>query len=138
MKVTRREARITAIELLFDYTFNRDSTLEERIELALDNRELKYNDFSEKLFKVTDELTASAPTLLPIYSHRYVPMLENIIDPPVISTVGIDTIMYGKNQFDYLQNEFIKSQIDPIPFWNGIILNLNKTKTLPAGSVFCS
>ena len=55
MKVTRRDARITAIELLFDYTYNRESTPEERIELALDNRELKYNDFSEKLFKVTVE-----------------------------------------------------------------------------------
>ena len=94
----------------------------ERIELALDNRELKYNDFSEKLFKATDELTASAPTLLPVYSHRYVSMLENIIDPPVISTVGIDTIIYGKNLIDYLQNEFVKPQIDPIPFWNSIIL----------------
>ncbi|MBP3388064.1 MAG: hypothetical protein J6L23_05950 [Clostridia bacterium] len=69
-----------------------------------------------------DELIKTAPVLIPVYSHRYVPMLENIIDPPVISTVGIDTIMYGKNQFDYLQNEFIKPQIDPIPFWNGIIL----------------
>ena len=69
-----------------------------------------------------DELIKTAPVLIPVYSHRYVPMLENIIDPRVISTVGRDTIIYGKNLIDYLQNEFIKPQIDPIPFWNSIIL----------------
>ena len=38
-------------------------------------------------------------------SHRYVPML-NYADPPVISTVGRDTVCYGATLEDYLLRDF--------------------------------
>ena len=69
-----------------------------------------------------NSLTESAPTLIPVCSHRYVLMLEGISDPPVISSVGRDTVIYGKNFLDYILNEFLKpEQPQPIPFWNDII-----------------
>lgn len=83
MKVTRRDARITAIELLFDYSFNRESAPEERIELALENRELKYNDFSEKLFLTTvehlDELDEKISSLADNWSFDRISTLAKCI-----------------------------------------------------------
>lgn len=66
-------------------------------------------------------LVVSAPILVPVCSHRYVPILENIPDPPVISSVGRDTIIYGKNFLDYVTNEFINTEPPKIPFWSDLI-----------------
>lgn len=83
MKVTRRDARITALELLFDYSFNRESTTDERIELAKENREIKYNDFSEKLFKVTvehiDEIDEKISSLADNWSFERISTLAKCI-----------------------------------------------------------
>jgi hypothetical protein len=71
---------------------------------------------------------SKAPKLLPIFSHRYMPMiLEN--NPPIISVHGVDIIYYGKNIEDYFEVEFgNKSQNDidfdkikPIQFWSDIM-----------------
>lgn len=68
-----------------------------------------------------------APKLLPIYTHRYMPMVleEN---PPVISIHDTDIVYYGENLKDYFKVEFgmkirdIKFQnITPIPFWSDIM-----------------
>lgn len=69
-----------------------------------------------------------APKLLPVYLHRYMPMVldEN---PPVISIHGVDIIYYGQDLKDYLKIEFgTKKQntiefhnIVPIPFWSDIM-----------------
>lgn len=69
-----------------------------------------------------------APKLLPIYAHRYMPIVldEN---PPVISIHGIDIIYYGENLEDYFnvefgkkeQNEIVFQDITPIPFWSDIM-----------------
>lgn len=68
-----------------------------------------------------------APKLLPIYTHRYMPMVleEN---PPVISIHDTDVVYYGENLKDYFKAEFgmkirdIKLQnITPIPFWSDIM-----------------
>jgi len=48
--MTRRESRVCALELLFDYEFNRESTPEERIELAVENRDIEISDFARRLF----------------------------------------------------------------------------------------
>ncbi len=66
------------------------------------------------------------PKLIPIYSHRYMPVIDHP-DPPVFSTVGIDTIWYGKDLREYLYNEFINEQvmvsdgIAYIPLWSEVI-----------------
>ena len=71
----------------------------------------------------------TAPALLPVFSHRYMPMLEMKKDPPIISIHGVDIIYYGKNLEDYFDIEFgTKNQaemefddITPIPFWSEIM-----------------
>lgn len=77
--------------------------------------------------KTIDELLENAPKLIPIYSHRYVPML-NHADPPVISTVGRDTVYYGGSLKDYLFREFCDGntafeimKMPYIPLWNDIL-----------------
>lgn len=74
------------------------------------------------------ERLKEAPKLLPIYTHRYMPMVldEN---PPVISIHDLDIIYYGENLEDYLyvefgnktQNEIHFENISPIPFWSDIM-----------------
>ena len=51
-------------------------------------------------------LLDTMPPLIPICSHRYMICLEGNEDPPVISTVGYDTILYGRNLKEYLNIEF--------------------------------
>ena len=71
----------------------------------------------------------TAPVLLPVFSHRYMPMLEMKKDPPIISIHGVDIIYYGKKLEDYFDIEFgTKNQaemefddITPIPFWSEIM-----------------
>ncbi len=80
----------------------------------------------EEALAVFSRVVAKAPKLIPIYSHRYVPVIEGIDDPPVISTVGIDMIIYGGNLSEYLQKEFFGGKLSTvsavsIPFWSEII-----------------
>lgn len=65
---------------------------------------------------------------MPIYAHRYMPMVldEN---PPIISIHDIDIIYYGEDLEDYFNIEFGKKtqdriefqNITPIPFWSDIM-----------------
>lgn len=82
---------------------------------------------AEEITARIKEASCGAPRLIPIYSHRYMPMLEGAENPPVISTVGFDIIYYGSELKNYLRNEFIdkeefpKSKCMYIPFWSDII-----------------
>ncbi len=69
-----------------------------------------------------------APTLMPVYSHRYVPIID--VNPqPVLSIVGDDIIYYGENIIQYLQIEFglieyetiDYKRVKKIPFWSDFI-----------------
>ena len=77
--------------------------------------------------KTIDELFENAPKLIPIYSHRYVPIL-NYANLPVISTVGRDTVCYGVSLEDYLLREFCngntafaETKVPYIPLWSDIL-----------------
>ena len=77
--------------------------------------------------KTVDELLKDAPKLIPIYSHRYVPML-NHPNPPVLSTIGRDTVCYGISLEDYLLREFCdknttfeEMKMPYIPLWSDIL-----------------
>ena len=69
-----------------------------------------------------------APKILPIYAHRYMPMLLND-NPPIVYIHGIDIIYYGESLEDYLKIEFDKKRqeeidfknIKYIPFWSDIM-----------------
>ncbi|MDD8048716.1 MAG: SMI1/KNR4 family protein [Thomasclavelia sp.] len=85
----------------------------------------------ENLESFKDEVKkrlAKAPKLIPIYSHRYMPMLDNE-NPPIISVHGGDVIYMGKDLYDYFmveygskkQTEISFSSIKSIPFWSDIM-----------------
>ncbi len=72
------------------------------------------------------ELIHGAPTLIPIYGHRYVCAVDRVDDPPVISAVGGDIIFYGSGLADYMSREFLSGGgiVDVsvrVPFWGDII-----------------
>ncbi len=83
---------------------------------------------TEEIAKIIKEKLKSAPKLIPIYSHRYVPMSTSD-NPPVISVHEIDIIYYGADLFDYFNIEFGKKKqsdidfenIQKIPFWTEIM-----------------
>lgn len=74
------------------------------------------------------ERLKEAPKLVPIYAHRYIPMVVDE-NPPVISIHDIDIIYYGENLEDYFNVEFGKKtqdaiqvqNITPVPFWSDIM-----------------
>lgn len=77
--------------------------------------------------KTTEELFENAPVLIPIFLHRYMPVLRGA-KVPVISTVGRDTICYGLTLEDYLLREFCHGgvafepmEIPYIPLWDDLL-----------------
>lgn len=70
----------------------------------------------------------TAPLLIPIYSHRYMPQLEEE-NLPVVSIHGADIIYMGENLEDYFKIEFRKklyseinfANIKPILFWTDLM-----------------
>ncbi len=73
-------------------------------------------------------LVASAPTLVPVYSHRYIPTKPHRSGNPVLSVVQTDIIYYGNDLADYFRNEFQVPQPEsitnvprPVEFWTDII-----------------
>lgn len=70
----------------------------------------------------------SAPILLPIFAHRYMPEISDD-RPPVISVHGVDIIYYGEDLEDYFEIEFGEKEqceinfqrINTIPFWSEIM-----------------
>ena len=81
----------------------------------------------EKAAEVKKRLQ-KAPVLIPVYAHRYMPMVETD-NPPVLSVHGTDVIYYGEDLADYFEVEFgHKKQEDialerilPKPFWSEIM-----------------
>ena len=77
---------------------------------------------------IVRERLKSAPKLIPIYGHRYIPMTQED-NPPIISIHDIDIIYYGQNLEDYFKVEFGEKEqgkidfknINPIPFWSDIM-----------------
>lgn len=73
------------------------------------------------------QIIENAPILLPIYSHRYMPVIDGEDDPPIISSVGRDTVCFANNLSDYIKRELCSEcthqyyDIQNIPFWSDII-----------------
>lgn len=74
--------------------------------------------------KMVHQKLNSAPNIIPIYYHRYLPAID-MKEIPVLSISGLDVICYGRNIFDYFQVEFgVKTQdnidfdnMTRVPFW---------------------
>lgn len=81
----------------------------------------------QELEQIMRTRVKSAPMLIPIYSHRYVPAYSD--NPPVFSVHGVDVIHYGENLEQYLQVEFGNkkqsqlnwNEIEYVPFWSDVM-----------------
>lgn len=56
--------------------------------------------------QIATDRVATWPTLIPLYSHRYMPAAPASAGAPVFSVYQTDVIFYGADLLDYLQNEF--------------------------------
>ena len=68
---------------------------------------------------------AKAPTLIPIYGHRYIPDELHLAGNPIFSVYQTDIIYYGRDLAHYFANEFayprppwISPPTRPIRFWD--------------------
>jgi hypothetical protein len=78
-------------------------------------------------FAIAQVAVAEAPTLIPIFSHRYIPDEPSLIGNPVFSVYQTDIIYYGADLAHYLVNEFsggaaawVEYPIRPIEFWGAL------------------
>jgi hypothetical protein len=85
----------------------------------------------KEAFAVVRRAFDRAPTLIPIYSHRFLPERPSSAGNPVFSVYQTDIVHYGSDLQNYLENEFlgyfgtahynIGSQIREIEFWSNIV-----------------
>lgn len=75
------------------------------------------------------EMFQSVPKLIPIYSHRYIPMDPLEAGNPIFSVYQTDIILYGINLEIYLFNEFGHDEHAPVSgalekkirFWSDLV-----------------
>ena len=77
------------------------------------------------------ELYKNAPKIIPVYSHRFMPGINDDNDPPVLSIHYGDIVYYGRNLQEYLLHEFCGvdipkyiSEYKNVPFWTDMMENL--------------
>lgn len=75
-----------------------------------------------------EELVATAPKLIPLYSHRYLPEEPRERGNPVFSVHQADIIHYGYDLADYFAREFsarpawpLTREPRPIRFWSSFV-----------------
>lgn len=82
----------------------------------------------EDKISIIREKLKTAPKLIPIYSHRYMPMIDKA-NVPILSIYDTDIIYYGENIESYLEIEFGNKeqedidfdQIEHVPFWSDLL-----------------
>ncbi|GAA1962486.1 hypothetical protein [Amycolatopsis minnesotensis] len=82
-------------------------------------------DLAERLEKARAEL-ASVPTMVPVFSHRYLPAGRGTSGHAVLSIHQTDIIFYGTDLADYVEREFGQGPRDydtwnpeaTVPFWS--------------------
>ncbi|QDT88969.1 hypothetical protein Pan161_05880 [Gimesia algae] len=55
---------------------------------------------------IAHRYVSQAPTLIPVYSHRYIPATPSEAGNPIFSVHQTDIIYYGQNLWDYIEQEF--------------------------------
>jgi hypothetical protein len=78
----------------------------------------------EEAFEIARAAVAEAPTLIPIFGHRYIPDEPQLAGNPVFSVYQTDIVYYGADLAHYLIDEFsggiaalVEYPIRPIRFW---------------------
>ena len=79
----------------------------------------RVEDKNKKIRKMLE----SAPPLIPLYGHRFLPIFENK-EMPILSGVDLDIIYYGLDLYDYFEVEFGHKRLvsdskkyKEVPFW---------------------
>lgn len=82
-------------------------------------------DLSAERAEIVRAAFQSAPRLIPLLSHRFIPETPSEAGNPVFSMHGFDTVYYGANLEEYFRNEFEGryeiSSPRHIPFWSDIV-----------------
>ena len=60
---------------------------------------------NEEIEKIVRDKLSYAPKLIPIYTHRYMPMIDEK-NNPIFFIHGVDVICYGTRINEYFQIEF--------------------------------
>ena len=80
---------------------------------------------------------AAAPTLMPVYGHRFIPAEPPESGNPVFSVVQADIIRFGDDLPSYLTNEFrdrrdaatatpSRQAARPVPFWDDLVMGRHR------------
>ena len=100
-----------------------DGILESINEIAWDISWGLEPDKVEEKNKKIRKMLESAPPLIPLYGHRFLPILENK-EMPILSVVDLDIIYYGLDLYDYFEVEFGHKRLvsdskkyKEVPFW---------------------
>ncbi len=83
-------------------------------------------------FAIAKRAIAQAPTLIPIFGHRYIPAVPAEEGNPIFSVYQTDIIYYGRDLGEYLENEFgyyffgqsryqITEPVKLIAFWSYLV-----------------
>ncbi|MCP4084980.1 MAG: hypothetical protein GY745_08005 [Actinomycetia bacterium] len=70
---------------------------------------------------------ATAPMLIPVYAHRYLPSEPCRSGNPVLSVMQTDVIYYGQNLVEYVENDHryhrwqVTQPLTRRPFWSYLL-----------------
>ncbi|MCQ2535123.1 MAG: hypothetical protein MJ172_11250 [Clostridia bacterium] len=86
------------------------------------------SDSIDEIRSFVREKLSEASQLIPIFAHRYMPMINDITNP-IFSIHGIDIIIYGESLDEYLKVEFGEKKQSStvllnsfnVPFWSEVI-----------------
>jgi hypothetical protein len=75
---------------------------------------------------LADRRLRTAPRLIPVYGHRYLPAGRGTFGNPVLSVVQTDVIVYGTDLNDYIGREFepdaeLSGDWKAVDFWSRLV-----------------
>ncbi|MBC9880191.1 hypothetical protein G8O24_22945 [Bradyrhizobium sp. INPA01-394B] len=82
---------------------------------------------AEARSEVLEKIIGSAPKLIPLVSHRYLPAEPNEPGNPVFSIYQSDLIYYGADLADYFERDFVdpsrplSQPVKHITFWSDLV-----------------
>lgn len=113
------------------YEFVKSASFEEYIPNSTYSPDQWCKISREQRVEVVAELYKNAPKIIPVYSHRFMPEMNDDNDQPVLSIHYGDIVYYGRNLQEYLLYEFCGvdiskyiSEYKNVPFWTDMMENL--------------
>ncbi len=80
-------------------------------------------------FVIAERSMRSAPRLIPLFSHRYIPSEPSVAGNLVLSIHQTDIVVYGEDLLDYVCHEFnqprpareMNESATTLPYWGGFL-----------------